>query len=273
MRDVTASGVRIRVAEQGSGPPLVLLHGELVDHTTWDGVVAELARDFRCVCPDLPGSGQSAKPNPTRFPYGVDAFAETVADLYAGLDLGRAALVGHGLGGAVAFTLAVRHPELVSRLALLDAQIGAVRTDPAARLAGVPVVGSLLFKQAVSVGAFERYLQHWLIGPSVPRERIAHYYEHFTSPAARGAALATVLGSLDGRAVEARTSQLRVPTLVLWGRHDPIVAAAVGQRLAREIRGAGLELLDAGHAPHEERPREVAELLRRFLQQPPASVR
>src|SRR5689334_25405900 len=120
-RDVTASGVRLRVAEDGSGPPVVLLHGLFVDHSSWDGVIASLCSDFRLIAPDLPGFGESEKPPASRFPYGVDAFSEAICDLYAALEVGRAAVVGHALGGGVALALAARHPELVSRLVLIDA--------------------------------------------------------------------------------------------------------------------------------------------------------
>src|SRR6188768_4107635 len=119
-RDVTASGVRLRVAEAGSGAPVILIHGLFVDHTSWDLVMPELAETFRVIAPDLPGFGASEKPPPSRFPYGIEAFAEAIADLYAGLELGPAAVVGHALGGAVALTLAARHPELVSKLVLID---------------------------------------------------------------------------------------------------------------------------------------------------------
>ncbi|HEX7670081.1 MAG TPA: alpha/beta fold hydrolase, partial [Polyangiaceae bacterium] len=114
-RDVKANGVRLRVALSGDGSPVVMLHGLFMDHRTWDGVSGALAPMFRVVAPDFPGFGDSEKPSPSRFSYDVSAFAEVVADLYAGLDLGRAAVVGHDLGGAVAITLAARHPELVSR--------------------------------------------------------------------------------------------------------------------------------------------------------------
>ena len=81
-----------------------------VDHTSWDRVAEQMAGRFRVIAPDLPGFGASEKPPPNRFPYGIDAFAEAIADLYAGLELGRASVVGHGLGGAVALTLSARHP-------------------------------------------------------------------------------------------------------------------------------------------------------------------
>ena len=84
-------------------------------------MIEDLAADFRVVVPDLPGFGESVKPAEGRFPYTVDAFAEVVADLFAGLALGQACVIGHGLGAAIAIRLANRFPELVSRLVLVDA--------------------------------------------------------------------------------------------------------------------------------------------------------
>ncbi|HOU93914.1 MAG TPA: alpha/beta fold hydrolase, partial [Polyangiaceae bacterium] len=102
-------------------------------------------------------------------------------------------------------------------------------------------------------------------GATVPAARIDHYYDAFNSPAARGSAFATLRATLDPRTVEARTTRVKTPTLVLWGRRDRVYPAALGQRLARRIRDAGFELLDAGHCPQEERPREVALVIARFL--------
>jgi hypothetical protein len=78
-RDVTASGVRVRLTDSGEGPPVVLLHGLFLDHTTWDALSATLAESRRVIAPDLPGFGASEKPSSNRFSYHVDAFTETVS--------------------------------------------------------------------------------------------------------------------------------------------------------------------------------------------------
>ena len=101
VRDVTASGVRLRVVERGTGPKLLLLHSLFMDHSTWDPLAQDLAKDFCVITPDLPGYGESEKPAPSRFAYDVAAFTSAIADLYAALSLGRATVVGHGLGGAI----------------------------------------------------------------------------------------------------------------------------------------------------------------------------
>ena len=101
-RDVSSRNVRLRVTEYGSGPPLLLLHGFLMSHAAWDDVVPGFAARYRVITPDLPGFGESEKPAPTRFDYGVEAFAECVADLISALSLGRPHVIGHGMSGAIA---------------------------------------------------------------------------------------------------------------------------------------------------------------------------
>ncbi len=267
-RDVVARGIRVRVSESGEGPLTVLIHGLFVDHGTWDGVIDCLGDELRCVVPDLPGFGESEKPPPSRFAYDVEAFSEVIADLFAGLDLGRAALVGHGLGGAIALTLAARHSELVSRLVLVDSLCHAPPVSLEQRLAQVPFIGGLVFKQLWNRTTFRAFFRERVLSgraESVPLERVDRYYDLFNSPAARGSALAALRSTTDTRNVAAQTSRIQTPTLVVWGRRDGVYPAAYGQRLAREIRGAGFVLLDAGHAPQEECPRELARTIHHFL--------
>lgn len=266
-RDVTASGVRLRVVERGQGPVLVLLHSLFMDHSTWSAVALELSRDHHVITPDLPGYGESEKPASNRFAYDIEAFTSAIADLYAALSLGRAAVLGHGLGGAVALTLAARHPELVSELVLVDALAEGAEPWLYGRLAHVPLAGSLVFKQLLGRGLFGAYFRQLFLadGARIPDARLDQYYESFNTPAARGSVLATLRATVDTRAVAAQTSRIQTRTLVLWGHRDRLLPPSVGQRLAREIRGARFELLDAGHAPQEERPRELSDAVRRFL--------
>lgn len=266
-RDVLASGVRLRVMEDGSGPPVLYLHGVYLNHVTWHPIADELGSRFHHVIPDLPGFGESEKPPPARFAYDVDAFSGAIVDLYGALGLGRATVIGHGLGGAIAITLAARHPELVSRLVLIDAAWHELGPSLATRVANVPLLGGLVVKQLLGRTIFRAYFRSTLLAPDAVLEdsRIDRYYDLFNTPAARGSALATLRATADTRTVTAFTPRVETPTLVLWGRHDKVSPAAFGQRLGREIRGARFELVDSGHCPQEERPREVGALIRRFL--------
>jgi pimeloyl-ACP methyl ester carboxylesterase len=118
-RDVSANGIRLHVAEAGTGPLVVLVHGFPQFWWAWRHQLVTLAdAGFRAVAPDLRGYGASDKP-----PRGYDAMtlAADVAGLIRALGETDAVVVGHGWGGAVAWTLAATHPAFVRRLAVVGA--------------------------------------------------------------------------------------------------------------------------------------------------------
>jgi pimeloyl-ACP methyl ester carboxylesterase len=268
-RDILGSGVRLRIYEQGpaDGSVVVCLHSLFVDARAFTAVARQLSPEYRVVCPDLPGHGESEKPPSSRFDYRVETFADALVQLYGGLGLRRAAVVGHGLGGSIAIDLAARYPELVTRLVLIDA---ICRPNPlffGHRALLMPVVGGIFYKQLLGKASFRALFRDRLYGQNsqIPNSQIDTYFDCLNSPEGRGSILATLRATADTRAVLAQTVRLNVPTLVIWGRQDRFQPASIGQRLSREIRNAGFELLDAGHSPHEECPELLVPSLRRFL--------
>jgi pimeloyl-ACP methyl ester carboxylesterase len=270
IRDVTARGVRTRVLEAGSerSPALVLVHGLFESHRAFEELTADLAARFHVIAPDLPGFGESEKPNPARYAYGVEAHAEAIADLIAAFGVGRASVLGHGMGGAIVLTLAAEHPELVQRLVVEDPLCYPFPMSFRTRLLLFPVLGAIVFKQLYGRALFRAYFRDEVYQPGfeLPLERIDWDYDAFNSPSARESAHAVMRATLDTRAVVARLTRIVVPTLVVWGRDDRIFPASSAHRLAREIPGARLEIMDAGHSPHEERPREFLAMLTEFLE-------
>jgi pimeloyl-ACP methyl ester carboxylesterase len=268
-RDVLGSTVRLRVYAEGpeDGDVVVCLHSVFVDARSFSGVASRLCNEYRVVCPDLPGHGESEKPPPSRFDYSIPSFADALVQLYGGLGIRRAAVVGHGLGGSIAIDLAARRPELVTRLVLIDA---ICRPNPlffGDRILLLPVIGGIVYKQLLGRAAFRALFRDRLFGheAQISNERIDAYFDTFNTPEGRSSVLATLRASIDTRPVLAQTVRLNVPTLVMWGRHDRYQPASIGQRLSREIRNAGFELLNAGHSPHEQCPQQLVPSLRRFL--------
>jgi pimeloyl-ACP methyl ester carboxylesterase len=136
------------------------------------------------------------------------------------------------------------------------------------KIALTPLVGGFVFKQLWGRTTFRAFFKEMVLSDSsrdASWQRVDDYYESFNSPASRGSALATMRATLDTRTVTAQTTRITIPSLIVWGRHDRLYPAGFGHRLAREIRGAGFELMNAGHAPHEELPEEFAEVVWRFL--------
>jgi pimeloyl-ACP methyl ester carboxylesterase len=197
----------------------------------------------------------------------VDAFVDVLVDLISALGLARVAVVGHGMGGAIALTLAARHAELVSRLVLVDASCHPSALGTAYRALLVPIVGGVIYKQLLSRPVYRAVFRARLLSSTTTAitERIDGYFDSLSSPAGRGSLLATLRATADTRAVSAQTTRLVTPTLVVWGHNDKLHPVAQGQKLARDIRGAGLELLEAGHCPQEECPERLARSINRFL--------
>jgi pimeloyl-ACP methyl ester carboxylesterase len=267
MRDVAARGARIRFVEAGNGPPLVLLHDYLSSHLAWEDVLPRLSERFRVIAPDLPGFGESEKPSPSRYRYDFDAFCESIVDLVAAVGLGRVSLCGHAMGGAVALTLAATHPHVVDKLVLVNPLVYPPRPDALSRIASVPLLGPLVFKQLYGRTLFRsRFLAHARPGGNGgAARRVDHLFELFDVPAAREAAYATMRAMLDTRPLTASVPRVTAPTLVAWGRGNHPSPLEQGRRLARELRGARFEVFDCGPSPAEECPEAFASAVLAFL--------
>lgn len=271
LRDVSARGVRTRVLEAGreGAHAVVMVHGFLTSHRAFEDAIEPLSGRYRVIAPDLPGFGESEKPSPARYPYGIEAYAEAVADVIAAFDVGRATVVGHSMGGAIALTLAAEHPELVQRLVLVDTLCYPFPMSFRAKVPLWPVIGGVIFKQLYGRTWFRRYFRETLYGPTFadpPSERIDWHYERFNGPSARESAHAVMRAVLDTRAVVARVTRIQAPALVVWGRDDRVFPATHAGRLARELPRGKLVMLEAGHSPHEEKPRELAAMIAEFIE-------
>jgi pimeloyl-ACP methyl ester carboxylesterase len=266
VRDVAARGARIRFASMGEGAPILLVHDVLSSRATWDEVVGPLSEKAHLIAADLPGFGDSEKPPPSKYPYAYDAFAESLVDLAASLELGRITVCGHGLGAAIALFLAARHESIVDRVILVSPTINDPPGGPLARNGTLPVVGSLLLKQAFGPAVFRHHFKRYVYGPNakIPDARIDELYASFSEPAARAAAHATLACMRDPRPVVARLRSVRVSALVVGGRDDRSFLSQ-GRRLVREI-GGRYEVLDCGRAPHEECPEAFVRSVLGFLE-------
>jgi pimeloyl-ACP methyl ester carboxylesterase len=266
-RDVAARGARIRFVEAGEGPPLVLVHDYLASRVAWDDVLSGLAQRFHVVAPDLPGFGESEKPPPSRYRYDFEAFGESLVDLCAAVGLVRVSLCGHALGGAIALTVAAAHAHLVEKLVLVNPLVYPPRPDSLSRVAAVPLLGPLVFKQLFGRALFRtRFLSHARRGAAgASARRVDHLFDLFDAPAAREAAYATMQAMLDTRPLTASVPRVTTPTLVAWGRAHRASPVEHGRRLARELGGARFEVFDCGASPAEECPGAFTAAVTAFL--------
>jgi pimeloyl-ACP methyl ester carboxylesterase len=263
-RYADAAGWRVRYVRQGQGPPLLLLHGFASSMYTWSEVLPELAHEHDVVALDFPGHGGSE----VRADLSAEDLVRVTGALVDGLGLGRFDLVGHSLGGAVACVTASQRPAQVRRLALIDA--AGFNLAPADRPAMLRVMAAVppavlealpLRRPAIALGLRQVFQDD----TRLTRERVDEYMVPLLRPGA-SAAIRSLLGSRDALGVPALVGGIRSPTLVLWGRHDRWIDVAQADLFVSAIPGSRrIVFEDCGHMPQEERPAEVAKLLREFF--------
>ncbi|HET9316092.1 MAG TPA: alpha/beta fold hydrolase [Vicinamibacteria bacterium] len=263
-RFVDAAGWRVRYVRAGQGPTLVLLHGFASSLYTWSEVLPELAREHDVVAFDFPGHGGSE----LRTNLSAEDLVRATGALLDGLGVGRFDLVGHSLGGAVACVTTSQRPHQVRRLVLIDAagfnlapaERPAILRALSARPAGTMDVLPLR-RPAIALGLRQVFHDDSRLTP----ERVDEYVAPLVRPGA-SAALRSLMGSRDTLGVPGLVAGIRAPTLVIWGGHDRWIDVAQADRFLSAIPGSRKVVFDdCGHMPQEERPAQVAELMREFF--------
>ncbi len=243
---VVANGIDMNVAVAGAGPAVLLLHGFPHTWQVWRGVLDGLAGTHRVIAPDLRGLGATTRPES-----GYDA-GNLAVDAIAVLDaLGetRADVVGFDLGAAPAFLTAVRHPDRVRRLVLMEAILGRLSGAEDFLRDGPPwwfgFHAAAGLAESVLIGHEDAYIDWFLTagtrGHGVPAQLRAAFIAAYTGSDALRAAFSHYRAlSESARQIEnaTTTTRLRIPTLAI-GAHP------VGNALARQLRPRADDLTEA----------------------------
>lgn len=270
---VSTSGVE-------GAPPVLLLHGFPTHSYLWRHVMHALGDDVHAVAPDLPGLGDTVVSPYEDFTAPMQA--ELLLELLDLLGLDQVAVVAHEQGGAVAQQLVANHPERVSHLALVD--VVAYDNWPVPmmasvmRLARTPGLDTVAYAldlprrvaHSARLGFGRAMFDRSLMTPDVVEE----YLRPVSTNEGRERARRFLLAA-DNRFTLECLPGLRAyqgPALVVWGADDVFLSPSWGVRLVEDLPGAErLELLPfCGHLVPEERPEQLAQLLRRLLERPAA---
>lgn len=275
-RWVEVRGTRLHVAEAGSGPPLLLLHGWPQNWWCWRHLIPVLAQHFRVLCPDMRGFGWSDAP---RTGYDKEALAiETVA-LLDRMGVARTAVIGHDWGGWIALLLAARHPARIERVMALSIappwlpRRAALATVPRAwyqLVAAAPVpprVGAGIRARLVRAGVrraipalatvTEDDLDILCHGLSEPDR------DHAAASLYRAFILRELPSILAGRYDQERVG---CPVLLITGTRDPVIRPRLLDGFTRQVPlGRTQEIPGAGHFLLDECPDEVLRAALAFL--------
>jgi pimeloyl-ACP methyl ester carboxylesterase len=247
----TSSGP-VHYDERGAGAPVVLLSSGAHDHHDYDELRALLPPErFRTIALDWPAHGASP---PGEGPASVTRFADVAEELVAALAPEGAVVVGNSVGGFSAARLAIRRPELVRGLVLIDSG-GFAGRPPHVRIF-CALMARPGFLRRIYPAFSARYMRARTDADR--RARDAGVATTRADPGLR--AVAQLWRSFASPAHDLRADAHRItaPTLVLWGRRDPVIPVKLGRRIATLIAGARLVVLDTGHVPHTTDPDAVA---------------
>jgi pimeloyl-ACP methyl ester carboxylesterase len=273
-REIELHGHHVSYRTAGSGPVVLLVHGIAGTCEQWADVAPILAETHTVIAPDLLGHGQSAKPIGD---YSLGAYAVSMRDLLIALGHRRATVVGHSLGGGIAMQFAYEYPVFCERLVVVSSGGLGREVHPllrAATLPGAELVLPLIASERVLGlgGALGGFLARAGVRAGPDIAEMARGYASLADAEARRAFLHTVRAVIDysGQRVSAvdrlyLTSML--PSLIVWGRRDPLIPAVHAEQAHRLMPGSRLEIFEtAGHFPQLDDPVRFAGVLREFLE-------
>ncbi|MFM6989709.1 MAG: alpha/beta fold hydrolase [Rhodoferax sp.] len=244
---------------QDKAPPLLLVMGLGCSSAMWFRLAPLLARDFRVILMDNRGMGQSTAPHAL-----VHRVPDMASDIAAVMDAAgeqSVHLAGLSMGGMIAQEFAINHPDRLRSLTLMATNCGSTHAVLAER-----DVWQLLFNKSRSSAeeALERMRPHtYAAGTAADRIEEDHLVRIANHPAKRD--YEAQLYGLIGWSSYSRLQRIQCPTLVMHGLEDKLIPPQNGRILAAQIAGAQLvELADASHWLHSDRPRRVASELRQF---------
>ncbi len=252
------SAVDCAYSVDGKGPPLFMVHGIGSRRATWDALVAELERDFTCIRYDLRGHGDSPVPP---VPYSLDDLVADLEALRAKLDIERAHVIGHSLGGMVAPAYARAHPERVLSLGLLSTAAGRTEND-CARLEGVIAI----MEQNGIGSTLDSLVVRWYTDAFIaarPEAIAARKQQVVDTPAE---VFLSVFRIYAGTEMAPWLHEVTAPALVLTGELDGACSPRHNCFMAETLPNAELVILDGlKHSILVEAPERVIPHLHDFL--------
>ncbi|GJD42192.1 Soluble epoxide hydrolase [Methylobacterium cerastii] len=278
------NGLDLHVAQVGSGPPLLLLHGWPEFWLTWEPVMTRLSERFTCIAPDLRGFGRTGKPDAgPNDKVGPKAHVQDMLALLDALGLDRVGVVSHDVGAYVAQGLAHAAPERLEGLFFFDCPYGGIgpRLGAPENLREIWYQSFHLMPYAAELVGSSReacktyvggILRHWSgPNPHAFDDVIEDFVDNFLQPGNLQGGFDWYLSQNAGRIAMIRgeapvPKPIAVPTCIRWGDSSPLFPYAWTDRLPEYFSNLDLAPFPgAAHFPHREKPDAAAAEIARFF--------
>jgi pimeloyl-ACP methyl ester carboxylesterase len=249
-------------------PTLLLLHGFGDSFMTWEGWVRELTPQFHIISLDFPGHGLTRAPEGSSL--SGDALADFVDTFAKTLGLPKFAVAGNSMGGGAAWQLAVRHPERISALILVDAAGFANDKPPGDEPLAFKILryrlGRTLLSKIDNRPLIDQGLKADVYDKTLITEGLVDRFAEFQrAPGHREILMGISMGARPASTAQLLSS-VKVPTLILWGESDPLIEPAAAKKFAAAIAGSkSITYPHVGHLPQIEIPQRSAADTAAFL--------
>jgi len=271
-RYIDVQGYRTRYWDEGSGQPLLLVHGLGSSAESWLFNVEPLAKHYRVLVPDLIGFGKSGKTtDPAELT--LARSSRFLAGFLESQGVAKAHVAGNSMGGIVSLQFAVDYPAMVDKLVLVDAAGFGADVHISFRLQSLPLLGEILAepsrrgtRMSLEVASQRRAF--------ITDDLIERFYELGKQPGMKAPFLAAVRQGITLAGVkqsllaplQARIPQIKSPTLIMWGRHDKVLPISHLETAKRLLPQASVHIFeDCGHIPQMENAVEFNRVLHNYL--------
>ncbi len=262
---IQIDGMNVHYRDEGSGIPIVLIHGTAASLHTWDAWTEKLIKNYRVIRMDLPAFGLTG-PH-TKADYSIDSYTRFLQQFLDSLEIDSFLLAGNSLGGNIAWNFTAEYPEKVNKLILVDAS-GYPMDDEHSwifTLARTPLLNQIMKKFTPRFFISNNLKQVYNNDKKIKEEIIIRYHEMALRTGNRQAFIDRAKTEYND--LSAKIKNIQTPTLILWGAHDTWVPVSHAHKFKEDLPHSEIVILEnSGHIPMEENPQESLQAVLDFIE-------
>lgn len=264
---MSVDGLEVHYKDEGSGTPIILLHGTSASLHTWDGWTKELTKNnYRVIRMDLPAFGITGANKDNL--YDLPSYSKFLTDFVNQLELDKFILAGNSLGGSISWHYTSSNPEKVQKLILLDpAGFPSKKERPLVfELAEIPILNQILKHITPKSLIKDNLEQVYFDDSKVTENLVDRYHQMILRKGSRAAFIERA--KLEGQDYTELLYTIKSPTLIIWGEDDLWIPVEDGFKFKERMANSSLVIMkETGHVPMEEKPLESVALVLNFLKE------
>lgn len=265
---VEVNGMQVHYRDEGTGFPIVLMHGTAASLHTYDAWTKQLSKDYRVIRLDLPAFGLTG-PNKNA-EYSIESYTKFLSQFLEKIKVAKFYLAGNSLGGNIAWNYAAEYPEKVRKLILIDASgLPTFTPQPSIfKMAKTPILNSLFLYITPRFIIRKNIEQVYADKLKVTDALVTRYHKMSLRTGNRKAFIdrAKTDFNVAEKVNLVKLKSVKTTTLLIWGAKDTWIPLGNGKRMDSMLPNSKLVILEnSGHVPMEENPKESLEFLKSFL--------